>query len=161
MVSLVLRPKKCGLKKRMFPLKISIFIFFLSLSVKLLPAQSSVPEWQTHSDSLFSTCQSTHFTVHYIETEYIVHNLDRVIDQREKGYSKIKDFLELKEDVSIHLFLFPSEKKKFEVTGHRGLGWGFDNNIVEVVNDSVEVDPYHEMAHVLAYRLGKPPAMLD
>lgn len=124
-------------------------------------SQEATQDWRTQNASLFSTRKSPRFTIHYIENEFILQNLDRTIDQREKGYQQIKEFLNLEEDISIQLYLFPSAKMKFEVTGHRGYGWGYDNVIAEVFNDSVEVDPYHEMMHVLAYKLGKPPAMLD
>jgi hypothetical protein len=52
-------------------------------------------------------------------------------------------------------------KTKEQETGHRGAGWAFGNVIVEVFNEQTQLDPYHEVAHVVARQLGNPPALLN
>ncbi|KAA3662598.1 MAG: hypothetical protein DWQ10_02080 [Calditrichaeota bacterium] len=67
----------------------------------------------------------------------------------------------MENDPLVQLYFFPDEKTKYDITGHRGAGWGFGDTIVEVYNDSTQLDPFHELVHVLGYKSGHPPAMLD
>jgi hypothetical protein len=59
------------------------------------------------------------------------------------------------------MVLFEDGQTKYKATGHRGLGWGFDNTIVEIYNEKQKMDPYHETVHILMDTFGQPPALLD
>ena len=41
------------------------------------------------------------------------------------------------------------------------MGWATNDLIVEIYNDRQRLDPYHELAHIVAGQVGNPPAVLD
>lgn len=118
-------------------------------------------KWLLNKDSLFTSISSEHFKLYSFEGHLSKKTKIDILNKRELAYKKICDFFEIKTDLVINIFLFRNEQVKYNLTGHKGLGWGFDNNIVEVYNDSIRVDPYHELVHVLGYTLNEPPALID
>lgn len=134
---------------------------FGMLIVMTSSAQIKKDNWYEVNEHLFENVNSDHFKVFYIPDSLIEVNVNSLIEKREKSYKQISDFLNLKTDKKIDIYLFPSEQLKFNITGHRGYGWGIENRIVEVYNDSIQLDHYHELAHILIYEINEPPAMLD
>jgi hypothetical protein len=59
------------------------------------------------------------------------------------------------------MVFYPDSATKTTDTRHIGSGWADNSIIVEIFNDSVHVDPYHELTHIIAARLGSAPAWLD
>ena len=118
-------------------------------------------DWLLNKDSLFTSISSEHFNLYTFEGHLSEKPKSHFLNERESAYRKISDFFEIKKDISINIFLFQDKKTKYNLTGHEGFGWGFDNNIVEVFNDSIQIDPYHELAHVIGYTLNVPPALID
>lgn len=117
--------------------------------------------WLVNKDSLFTSISSEHFKLYSFEGHLGKKTKSDILNKREIAYKKICDFFEIKTDLVINIFLFRNEQVKYNLTGHKGLGWGFENNIVEVYNDSIRMDPYHELVHVLGYTLNEPPALID
>jgi len=111
--------------------------------------------------SQFRKRESRHFLIYYFPDSVAAHDIDRIAAERDRGFEKIADFLGLQSDRTIRLFLFPDEELKKKETGHQGAGWAFDGNIVEVYNDKIKLDPYHETAHILSHQLGSPAALFD
>jgi hypothetical protein len=64
-------------------------------------------------------------------------------------------------DRKIRLVFYPDGEHKKQDIGHTGDGYAFANNIVEVYNEQTKLDPYHELTHILAGKLGSPPAMFN
>ena len=118
-------------------------------------------EWLLNKDSVFTSISFEHFNLYSFEGHLSKKTKLDILNKREPAYQKICDFFEIKSDLTVNIFFFKDEQLKYNLTGHKGLGWGFDNNIVEVYNDSIRLDPYHELAHVLGYTLNKPPALID
>jgi len=61
----------------------------------------------------------------------------------------------------IRLVLYPDSATKTSQTGHVGSGFASARTIIEIFNDSVQLDPYHEVAHIVGGERGSPPAVLD
>src|SRR6185369_11438722 len=61
----------------------------------------------------------------------------------------------------IRLVFYPDAETKRKEIGHAGAGYAFSNNIVEVYNEKTKLDPFHELAHILAGKLGDPHAMFN
>lgn len=119
-------------------------------------------EWLLNNDSVFTLLSSSeHFKLYSFDGQLSKKTTLDILNKRESAYQEISGFLGIKTNLAINIFLFRNEQLKYNLTGHKGLGWGFDNNIVEVFNDSIRMDPYHELAHVLGNTLNKPPALID
>ncbi|WP_319500410.1 hypothetical protein [uncultured Draconibacterium sp.] len=118
-------------------------------------------EWLLNKDSLFTSISSEHFNLYTFEGHLSEKTKSNFLNERESAYRQISYFFQINTDLSVNIFLFKSKPTKYNLTGHEGFGWGFDNNIVEVFNNSIRLDPYHELAHVIGYTLNKPPAMID
>lgn len=87
--------------------------------------------------------------------------IDSILASRKQALVSLCDLLGTTPPPLVQLFFYPDEATKFAQTGHRGLGWGAGTTVIEVLNDSVQVDPYHELAHIALYQMGSPPAMWD
>ncbi len=135
---------------------ILIFLFFIQCN-----DNGQEKEWLLNKDSLFTSISSEHINLYTFEGYLSEETKSNFLNERESAYQEISNFFEIKKDISINIFLFKDEQTKYNLTGHKGLGWGFDNNIVEVFNDSIRIDSYHELAHVIGYTISKPPALID
>ncbi len=133
----------------------------LLAAANALHAQENDKSWLVESHALFATKQSMHFEAHYFPTGSAAAAIDDILKSREAGYVAVSNFLNIDFPTKIKLYFFPDQETKRKVTGHGGYGWGFDNVIAEVYNDSIQVDPFHELTHVLAYQIAHPPAALD
>lgn len=118
-------------------------------------------KWLLNKDSIFTSVSSEHFNLYSFDGHLSKKTKVDILNERESAYQDISDFFGIKTNLRINIFLFRNEQIKYNLTGHNGIGWGFDNNIVEIFNDSVRLDSYHELAHVLGYTLNKPPALID
>lgn len=87
--------------------------------------------------------------------------IDSILARRSHALTTLCDLLDTQPPQMVNLFFYPDETTKFKQTKHRGIGWGQGTTIVEVLNDSIQVDPYHELAHVVLYQIGVPPCMWD
>lgn len=87
--------------------------------------------------------------------------IDSILSVRARALGTLCELLETAPPDSVHIFFYPDRETKLAQTGHRGLGWGEGTTVVEVFNDSTQVDPYHELAHIALYTIGKPPPMWD
>jgi hypothetical protein len=111
--------------------------------------------------SRFHKKETAHFEIYTREDRAADRDIEDIARTREKGFEEIAGILQVKFPRKIRLFLFPDAETKLKETGHTGAGWAFANNIVEIYNDQVRLDPYHEVVHILADGLGDPPAMFS
>lgn len=87
--------------------------------------------------------------------------IDKIAEQRERGFREICRFLGKDSDVRIRMILFEDGATKYSHTGHQGAGWAFGNTVVEVYNEKQKLNPYHETTHVLMRPYGSPPALFN
>ena len=74
---------------------------------------------------------------------------------------EIAGLLDVAPPARVTLIFYRDEETKKQDTGHAGLGWAEGNTIIEVLNDDTQLDPFHELVHVVGAALGHPPALWD
>jgi hypothetical protein len=104
---------------------------------------------------------SEHFRIYFFPASLAARDVSAIAAQRESAFRKISELLGVAYPEPIRLFFFPDGETKKRETGHTGDGWAFDRTIVEVYNEQTKLDPYHELTHILAGRLGNPPALFN
>jgi len=109
----------------------------------------------------FEEYSSEHFRIYFFPASLAARDHNSIAAQRESAFRKISELLGMADSEPVRLFFFPDGETKAHDTGHRGDGWAFDRTIVEVYNDQTKLDPYHELTHILAGRLGDPPALFN
>jgi hypothetical protein len=104
---------------------------------------------------------SEHFRIYFFPASLAARDLSAIAAQRESAFQKISELIGVAYPEPVRLFFFPDGETKRRDTGHTGDGWAFDRTIVEVYNEQTKLDPYHELTHILAGRLGDPPALFN
>jgi hypothetical protein len=104
---------------------------------------------------------SEHFRIYFFPSSLAARDLSAIVAQRESAFRKISELIGVAYPEPVRLFFFPDGETKRRDTGHTGDGWAFDRTIVEVYNERTKLDPYHELTHILAGRLGNPPALFN
>lgn len=87
--------------------------------------------------------------------------LHRNAVERSAAAARIAEMLRVAPPAHVRIVFYPDEVRKLADTGHRGVGFAFGTTIVEVRNDSVQLNPYHELAHIIAAQIGDPPALFN
>ena len=104
---------------------------------------------------------SAHFHIYFFPSSLAARDVNAIAAQRESAFQKISELLGVADPEPVRLIFFPDGETKTRDTGHTGDGWAFDRTIVEVYNQQTKLDPYHELTHILAGRLGDPPALFN
>jgi len=107
---------------------------------------------------LFERHDTKHFQIYCARTSPAAQNVEAIGNEREAAYEKISKLLGVEYPEPIILALYSDPESKRHDTRHIGDGLALGNNMVEIYG---KIDPYHELTHVLAGRLGDPPAMLN
>lgn len=105
--------------------------------------------------------RSDHFDASAAQGSAAARELQTIVNGREKAFAEIADLFDVHPDIEITLLFFPDQESKKRATGHSGLGWAEGTSIVEVYNDTIKLDPYHELVHIIGGVIGRPPAFLD
>jgi len=87
--------------------------------------------------------------------------VESIASERLSAMQAIEALLAVKAPARIRLVFYADEATKIEQTGHQGLGWALGTTIVEVYNEQQQLDPYHELTHIVAAAAGVPPPVLD
>lgn len=90
--------------------------------------------------------------------------IEEIATERLNAVQAVREILDVNPPDRIRLVFYPDSATKTSQTRHIGAGWAFGSTIaeiyiVEIYNDEVQLDPYHELAHVGTARIGDPPAM--
>jgi hypothetical protein len=109
----------------------------------------------------FDTLSTEHFELYAWRASAGARQMPAIAERRELALRRIADLLAVPFTGRIRLVLYPDSATKTTQTGHIGNGFASGRTIVEIFNDSVQLDPYHEVAHIVAGERGSPPAMLD
>jgi hypothetical protein len=87
--------------------------------------------------------------------------IQEIAETRLAAVAAVREILNVDPPERIRLVFYPDSATKTSQTRHIGAGWAFGTTIVEIYNDQMQLDPYHELAHVLAAGIGDPPAMFN
>jgi hypothetical protein len=109
----------------------------------------------------FDTLSTEHFDVIAWRGSAGARKMPAIAADRERALRQIAELLAVTFTGRIRLVLYPDSATKTNQTGHIGSGFASGRTIIEIFNDSVQLDPYHEVAHIVAGERGSPPALLD
>jgi hypothetical protein len=102
----------------------------------------------------FDSMSTEHFAVFAWRGSAGARQLPAIAAARGRALRGIAEILALAFAGRIRLVLYPDSATKTSQTGHIGNGFAGGRMIVEIFNDSVQLDPYHEVAHIVAEELG-------
>jgi hypothetical protein len=140
----------------------ALWVFLLVGGVPAMSAGERISDPETLlANGDFVTRGRSFLQVHAWRGSVAVAGIDSILSGRYRAVTRLCDLLETSPPPSVHVFFYPDEATKLAQTGHRGLGWGVGTTVIEVRNDSISVDPYHELAHIVLYQMGSPPAIWD
>ena len=120
--------------------------------------------WQNWEQRLLPTMEkrsTKRFDIYYFKGSTAAREIDKIAEQKDKGFEEICKFLGTDSDLRIRLVLFEDGRTKHAETGHQGRGWAYGSTIVEVYNEKEQLDPYHETTHILMRPFGNPPALFN
>jgi hypothetical protein len=118
-------------------------------------------DWQTRLLPKMRKRVTEHFDIFCYKGSTAEKELEKIAEQRERGFREICRFLGKDSDVRIRMIFFEDGVTKYSETGHQGAGWAFGNTVVEIYNEKEKLDPYHETTHVLMRPYGSPPALFN
>lgn len=82
-------------------------------------------------------------------------------EERDRALTEVANLLGTEPPARVRVVIYPDPFLKWIDTGHWGSGWAFDSTVVEVHGGGREMDPFHELTHVLADRIGSPPPLFS
>jgi len=118
-------------------------------------------DWQTRLLPKMRKRVTEHFDIFCFKGSTAEKEIEKIAEQRDRGFREICRFLGKDSDVRIRMILFEDGATKYSETGHQGAGWAFGNTVVEIYNVKQKLDPYHETTHVLMRSYGSPPALFN
>jgi hypothetical protein len=118
-------------------------------------------KWEEYTLPKMEKRSTKHFDIYYMKDSTAAGDIDRIAEEKDRGFQEICTFLGKESDVRIRMVLFEDGQTKHAETGHQGRGWAYGNTIVEVYNEREQLDPYHETTHVLMRPFGSPPALFN
>lgn len=98
----------------------------------------------------FETEESEHFTYFFHSGTTAEKELPMIAEKREEAYWKISGKLSIDYKEKVRFFLFPSSREKTFYTGHTGGGGARGQTIIEVYNNEIKLDPWHELTHIIS-----------
>lgn len=109
----------------------------------------------------FEVTRTEHLTV-YARLGIMDHEeLQAIAEERERAIRRMAELLAVEPPSGIRLVFYPDAATKTHDTGHVGAGYASGQTIVEIRNDSVRLDPYHELFHMVGGQVGWAPSWLS
>lgn len=105
--------------------------------------------------------ETPHLDIYAYRGSAAERHVDEIVRERDSAVAAIADLVAVEFHDRIRLVFYPDSATKTTQTGHIGMGWASDNTIVEIYTDTAHLDPFHEVAHIVAGHAGHPPAMFD
>jgi hypothetical protein len=102
-----------------------------------------------------------HVTIHALRGLLTGAQLDTIAAERERAVGQLTRMLGVQPPSRLRVVFYPDGPSKTADTHHVGNGLTRGTTIVEIRNDSVRLDPYHELAHLMSGQLGWAPAWLN
>jgi hypothetical protein len=112
-------------------------------------------------DSTFDQLETAHLDVYAWKGSAAARDIRRIGEEREAALEEVARELEVPFMGRLRLVFYPDSATKTGETGHVGAGWAWGSTVVEIYGEVERLDPYHEIAHVVARELGQPPALLS
>jgi hypothetical protein len=109
----------------------------------------------------FDTRVARNVTIHAVRGMLTPAQLDGIAAERERAIDELARMLNVQPPPGLRIVFYPDGPSKTADTYHVGNGLTRGNTIVEIRNDSVRLDPYHELAHLMSGQLGWAPAWLN
>jgi hypothetical protein len=109
----------------------------------------------------FERLVTEHFEIYAWRGSAAARDLSEIASRRETALGEVAAELGAQVGDRIRLILYPDSATKTQETGHVGAGWAWGSTIVEVYAEPATLDLYHELVHVVARRLGDPPALFS
>jgi hypothetical protein len=109
----------------------------------------------------FDRRTARHVTIYAVRGVLTLEELDAIAGERDRAVTELVEILGVQPAPELRIVFYPDGPSKTADTRHVGNGLTRGNAIVEIRNDSVQLDPYHELAHLLAGQLGWAPAWLN
>jgi hypothetical protein len=109
----------------------------------------------------FDTRVARRVTIHAVRGMLTPVQLDSIAADRERAIDELARVLDVQPQPGLSVVFYPDGESKTADTHHVGNGLTRGSIIVEILNDSVRLDPYHELAHLLSGQLGWAPAWLS
>lgn len=115
----------------------------------VLPVHASVEE----RANLTVEKKSEHFFYRYRPGSFAEQNIEKVIKEREKAYTKLSNVLNMELPVIVTIDLYPDMEAKALGSGTTWTPANTRSNkhICEVYNKQYQCDPFHELAHIFSY----------
>lgn len=104
---------------------------------------------------------TAHLDLYAIRGSPATDHLAEIAVERDRAIDTIAALLQVARPERIRLVLYPDSATKTNETGHVGMGFATNGNIVEIWTPEHHVNPFHEIAHIVAGALGDPPALLN
>ncbi len=118
-------------------------------------------DWRTRLLPKMRKRATEHFDIYCFKGSTAEKDIDRIAEQRDRGFREICRFLGKDSNVRLRMIFFEDAATKYSHTGHTGAGWATGNMVVEIYNEKQKLDPYHETAHILMRAYGSPPALFN
>ena len=112
-------------------------------------------------DSTFDRYETAHLDLYAWKGSAAARDIRRIGEEREAALREVARELEVPFTGRIRLVFYPDSATKTAETGHVGAGWAWGSTVVEIYGEVERLDPFHEIAHVVARELGQPPALLS
>jgi hypothetical protein len=109
----------------------------------------------------FDVERTAHLEVYALRGMFDHGELTALARRREHAVAELARLLQVTPPPRMRLVLYPDAAAKTADTHHIGNGYVTGTTIIEIFNDSIQLDPYHEIAHLVAGQLGWPPAWLN
>jgi hypothetical protein len=109
----------------------------------------------------FDTRAAPRVTIHAARGILTPLQLDSIAVDRGRAIDELARMLDIAPPPGLRIVFYPDIASKTEDTHHVGNGLARGSTIVEILNDSVRLDPYHELAHMMSGQLGWAPAWLN
>jgi hypothetical protein len=100
-------------------------------------------------------------TVYAIRGIFSAEQLDSVATSRAQAVLELSRMLDVQPPPGLTLVFYPDGASKTADTHHIGAGMTRGVYLAEVFNDSIRLDPFHEIAHAVSGQLGWAPAWLS
>jgi hypothetical protein len=100
-------------------------------------------------------------TVYAVRGMFSAEQLDSVTASRAHAVRELSRMLDVQPPPGLTLVFYPDGVSKTADTHHVGTGMTRGNYMAEVFNDSIRLDPFHEIAHAVSGQLGWAPAWLN
>jgi len=109
----------------------------------------------------FQVFLSDHFVLYCSPNTPAFDDVPSILSGREASLRAACDFAGVEPKERIVVFLYPDGPTKYRFTVHHGDGLAWGSTIAEVYNETVKLDPAHEIAHVVMAQVGDPPALFS